>query len=419
MSNEDEHSRPEGARGPDDVDDDVDGPDDVDRALLAELAAAGSPVHSGDEGWSDEWLDTSGGLFRDDAADRGLPPTADAESEPAPTPLTDVIDSELGDDSAVPDAADAERLAEVASDVDRVVLAVEVGDVVASVGLVTARGELVVRETFVLPSDLSPVSFDEQLAAAVSAVMSVASTKLDADVVAVGAATAAAVEAGLTAAPGLREVQGAARLHAVPLLERLRQLTDLPAAGDSEAKGLALAEGWLGAAQGHANFCAISLASLVDAGIVLDNELLDGDSGRAGQVGHVIVAPGGRRCRCGAQGCLDAEASALAIQSITGRPISEPSYEIMQLTGRAVGIAAADVCNALDLRLVVVGGPVALSFAATFFHSAQAALDEAARLSYSRGARITPSRLGVSGSLIGAGALGWRGVWRTTRRRAR
>jgi glucokinase len=85
----------------------------------------------------------------------------------------------------------------------------------------------------------------------------------------------------------------------------------------------------------------------------------------------------------------------------------------MRVAGELVGRAAASVCNALDLSLVVVGGSVALGFAATFFHSAQNALDEHTCLPYSRGARITPTRLGDVGPLVGAGAVGWRGLRRS------
>ena len=97
--------------------------------------------------------------------------------------------------------------------------------------------------------------------------------------------------------------------------------------------------------------------------------------------------------------------------------MSEPSYQIMQRTGTLVGRAAASVCNAFDLSLVVVGGSVALGFGSTFFHAAQVALDDHARQPYSRGARITPSRLGEQGPLVGAGAVGWRGLRRAARRR--
>ena len=74
------------------------------------------------------------------------------------------------------------------------------------------------------------------------------------------------------------------------------------------------------------------------------------------------------------------------------------------------------MCNLLDLDLAVVGGSVALGFGATFFNSAQETLDVHAKLSFSRGARITPARLGDRGPLIGAGAVAIRGVRRARRR---
>ena len=152
---------------------------------------------------------------------------------------------------------------------------------------------------------------------------------------------------------------------------------------------------------------------------MLDGEVLDGASGNAGHVGHIIVEPNGRRCGCGARGCLEAEASGLAIEAITGRSPTEPTYEIMQRTGRLVGRAAATVCNLLDLELVVVGGGVALGFAATFFNSAQEELSADARLPYSKQTRITPTRLGDRGPLIGAGAVGIKGWGRERAKSAR
>jgi glucokinase len=202
-----------------------------------------------------------------------------------------------------------------------------------------------------------------------------------------------------------------------PLRERLRELTSKRVYGDLDGKALALAEGWMGAAKGHDNYCVMSVSTSIGGGIVLDGELLDGASTNAGHVGHLIVDPNGRRCGCGARGCLEAEASGLAIEAITGRSPTEPTYEIMQRTGRLVGRAAASICNLLDLDLVVVGGAVALGFAATFFNAAQEELSTSARLPYSRQARITPTRLGDRAPLIGAGAVGIRG-WSRDRSRA-
>jgi glucokinase len=298
------------------------------------------------------------------------------------------------------------------SDRRDVVLAIDINGEQFQAGLVTAKGELIDRAMAVVEPDVGPESHYTALAMMVTELTGVAADHHAVRVRAVGVGSEGPVGRGLEfiSPVGLSSWRG------FPLRSRLEELTGLPVFGDLDAKALALAEGWLGAAQGHPDFCVITVSSAIAGGIVLDGQLLEGESGSAGQIGHVIVEPGGRRCGCGTQGCLDAEASGLAIEAITGRPPSEPTYEIMQRTGTLVGRAAAMVCNAFDLSLVVVGGSVALSFGATFFHAAQVALDENARSTYSRGARITPSRLGESGPIIGAGALGWRGARRAARR---
>jgi glucokinase len=192
----------------------------------------------------------------------------------------------------------------------------------------------------------------------------------------------------------------------------LEELTGLRVFGDLDAKALALAEGWLGAAIGVRNFCAMTVSTGIGGGIVIDGELVDGDSGNAGHVGHVIVEPGGHRCGCGARGCLEAEASGLAVQSLTGRPATEPTYEIMQHTGRLVGRGAAMLCNSLDLDLVVIGGGVALGFGATFFLAAQTELDLMSQVTLGPPPRIVQTKLGDRGPLVGAGAVALRGLGR-------
>jgi glucokinase len=143
---------------------------------------------------------------------------------------------------------------------------------------------------------------------------------------------------------------------------------------------------------------------------VVDGRLLDGRSGNAGHVGHVIVEPDGRRCGCGARGCLEAEASGTGILAATGRPPADADAALRGRTGRLVGRAVASVANLLDLGLAVVAGSVALGFGEPFFAAAQAELDERARIEFSRGARIVPAGLGDAGPLIGAAAVGWRGA---------
>src|SRR5581483_747295 len=169
-----------------------------------------------------------------------------------------------------------------------------------------------------------------------------------------------------------------------PLRSRLAEATGLPTFIDNDAKALALGEGWRGAAADVDDFIAMVVSTGVGGGIVVDGRLLDGESGNAGHIGHVIVEPEGRRCACGARGCLEAQASGLSIAAATGRPAAEADAETVARTGALVGRAVASVANLLDLRLAVVGGSVALGCGTPFFAAAQAELDRSARLDFSR-----------------------------------
>jgi glucokinase len=193
-----------------------------------------------------------------------------------------------------------------------------------------------------------------------------------------------------------------------PLGERLASVTGLPTAVDNDAKAIALAEGWRGAARGRRAFLGMVVSSGVGGGIVLDGRLLEGRTGNAGHVGHVVVEPEGRPCGCGGRGCLEAEASGLAIEAATGRPPSEAGAEVVARTGRLVGRAVASVAQLLDLDLAVVAGSVALGFGAAFFAAAEQELHARAGLAYARAARILPAGLGADAPLIGAAAVGFR-----------
>lgn len=283
-------------------------------------------------------------------------------------------------------------------------LAVDIGGTKMAVGLVTRKGELLDRDIVRTDADKNAVDLFESLRQIIVRQMDRAAERHRGRVVVVGIGSAGPIETDCTTISPLN----IPAWKGFPLRSRIAEVVEAPVFGDLDAKAFALAEGWLGAARGETNFVGMVVSTGVGGGIVLDGRLLDGASGNAGHIGHIIVNPQGNRCGCGARGCLEAEASGTAIAAISGRSATEPSYEIMQRTGHMVGLAVASVCNFFDLRLAVVGGSVALGFGPTFFHAAQLTLDRHCRLAYSRGARIVPARLGDQSPLIGAAAVGWR-----------
>ncbi|MBV8161809.1 MAG: ROK family protein [Acidimicrobiia bacterium] len=281
-----------------------------------------------------------------------------------------------------------------------VALAIDVGGTKMAAGLVSAEGDLVTSATSPTPRG-----------ADAEALFSVVVALCDA----VGGDGAVAVCGAGCGGPMTLDGEQVSPLNipgwrGFPLRRRLVEATGLPVFVDNDAKALALGEGWRGAAAGVDNFLAMVVSTGVGGGIVLDGRLLDGESGNAGHIGHVIVEPDGRPCACGARGCLEAEAAGPAIEARTGRPAADADPATVGRTGTLVGRAVASTASLLDLRLAVVGGSVALGFGAPFFHAAQAELERRARLDFSAGARLVPVGLGPTGPLIGAAAVGWRGL---------
>ena len=280
------------------------------------------------------------------------------------------------------------------------VLAVDVGGTKLEVGLVDRRGVVARRARASTPAIGDAEALFAALAGLVGEVLDDGARPLVCGVGTGGPMTAGGATVSPVNIPAWR---------GFPLHDRLAELTGVATFVDNDAKALALAEGWLGAARGSTDYLAMVVSTGVGGGIVLDGRLLDGADGNAGHIGHVIVVPDGHRCGCGARGCLEAEASGTAIAAITGRPPAEAGPEVVDRTGTLVGRAVASVANLLDLRLAVVAGSVALGFGAPFFAAAQAELDARARLDFSVGTTIRPGGLGADGPLVGAAAVGWRG----------
>lgn len=269
-------------------------------------------------------------------------------------------------------------------------------------GLVDGTGRLVVDERRRTPPSNDPEELWSTLAGLVEGVAGAAGTTPIACGVGCGGPMAAGgEEVSPLNIPGWRRF---------PLRHRLAALTGLPTFVDNDAKALALAEGWRGAAVGHDDFIAMVVSTGVGGGIVLNGRLLDGRLGNAGHIGHVVVEPDGRPCRCGGRGCLEAEASGTAIAEVTGRPAAEAGPEVVARAGTMVGRAVASVASLLDLNLAVVAGSVALGFGTPFFAAARAEAHRRARLDFAAAVRVVPAGLGADGPLVGAAAVGWRGL---------
>lgn len=277
-------------------------------------------------------------------------------------------------------------------------LAVDIGGTKLEVGVVDDDGRIVDRRRVATPSGGDGETLFSALMRLVEAVPGA------------GSAVRIGVGCGGPMAP-LGETVSPLNIPAwesFPLRSRLADEFGLPVHVDNDAKALALAEGWRGAAVGVSDFLAMVVSTGVGGGIVSGGRLLDGATGNAGHVGHVHVADGTEPWERHPAGLLESEASGTAIALRTGSSAAAASPEVIDRTGRLVGRAVASVANLLDLRLAVVAGSVALGFGEPFFAAAQTEVDRLCRLDHSLGTRIVPAGLGADGPLVGAAAVALR-----------
>ena len=194
-----------------------------------------------------------------------------------------------------------------------------------------------------------------------------------------------------------------------PLRRRLREALGLDVFMDGDARALALAEGAYGAARDDSSYLSMVVSTGVGGGLVIDGELLDGDSGNAGHIGHLNVVPNGNLCSCGAFGCLEAEASGWAIEALTGARPADADVATRVRTADLVGRAVGTLASVLDFNRCYIAGSVALGFGDEFFDVANKSARAMARLPYSEHLEIARSGLGTEGPLLGAALVAWRG----------
>jgi glucokinase len=190
-----------------------------------------------------------------------------------------------------------------------------------------------------------------------------------------------------------------------PLRAKLRELVQLPVYIDGDAKALVQGEVWCGAVAGQTDVIGMVVSTGVGGGIISQGKVLDGRSGNAGHIGHVIVVPDGRLCACGSHGCLEAHASGRSIEAITGKPAAQANSQVIAETGRLVARALVSVGAAIDLRSAVIAGSVALGFGKPFFESVQSELDQSAKIGFVQGFSVCPAGLGPLSPLVGAAAV--------------
>ena len=215
----------------------------------------------------------------------------------------------------------------------------------------------------------------------------------------------------------------------------LKKEFDLDVFVENDANAAAIGELTFGAGIDLDNFLMVTLGTGVGGGIIVNKKIFRGESGAAGEIGHVTIDHNGPKCNCGSFGCIEAYAgNNYLIQNVsrelndhigsllyhyvnvdnkklTPKLIHEAATEndayaksiIIEL-GKKIGYALTSIINLFDITNVIVGGGVA-GFGELLFDSLERGIKERVLLPSKEKITVKAAKLKNEAGIKGASAL--------------
>ncbi len=220
----------------------------------------------------------------------------------------------------------------------------------------------------------------------------------------------------------------------IPLLDYVNEElkgVDLPLYIDNDVNVMVLGELHHGAGVGFDNIVGLTVGTGVGGGVVINRKVYHGNWNTAGELGHTIVKPDGRKCGCGNRGCLEAYAGARHIvertqeQIVAGRKTcmnpealtpkkvasaasagDELAREIFSETGRLIGVALTSIAHILNPQLAVIGGGISAAGEDLLFRHIRKEFNKRV-MDIPGKMQIVPAKLGNDAGLVGAAMLAY------------
>lgn len=171
----------------------------------------------------------------------------------------------------------------------------------------------------------------------------------------------------------------------IPLAAVLRDRLGMAVALGNDSHAVALGEYTFGCGHGMKNFSVVTIGNGLGSSLFSRGKLHHGNSGFAGELGHICIVPGGRKCNCGREGCLERYVAGSGVvatayevmeesdkpslmrgrMKLTSKMISsfcdegdELAIETFRRTGRILGVALANYATITDPEAIILTGGV-------------------------------------------------------------
>lgn len=282
----------------------------------------------------------------------------------------------------------------------RTAAAIDIGGTHTKLGIVDEAGVILARGKVETPLNGDPAPLVDAIAEGLRPVLQTHS------VGGVGVSVAGFLDAARTTMLGNANLPA---LCGFPLRQSLEERLELPCRLEVDSNASAIAEYRYGAGRDAQRLLSVVIGTGVGGGVIIGGRLLRYTGECAGDLGHVIVSPAGRRCTCGATGCLEAMVCSEAVAERAGgarvrevvsgaRAGKRHALDVLSETGRWLGLGLASLAPLFAPDRIVIGGGVA---------SAGELLLEPARASF---AAHAPQESRTSVVIVGSTLEGWEGM---------
>lgn len=267
------------------------------------------------------------------------------------------------------------------TDKKEIVVGVDIGGTNTVFGIVDFNNNILLEDSFKTIPENGADNFFERLAI----IIKEAYGKFESKYVLSGIGVAAP---GANYLSGIIESPANLKWGNVNFTEIMRKYFQVPVALINDANAAALGEQEFGKAKGVKNFIVITMGTGLGTGIVVNGQLLYGENGLAGEIGHTIVKKGGRQCNCGRRGCLETYVSAngirrtvfnflghfteqselrqISFENVTSKLICELALQndpialkAFHFTGKILGRALSNVVANFDPKVIILAGGLA------------------------------------------------------------
>ena len=190
--------------------------------------------------------------------------------------------------------------------------------------------------------------------------------------------------------------------------------TKLPIYVANDANCAAIAEYQVTDKKFYSHYGLVTIGTGIGAGVILNGTLLEGSTGSAAELGHMIIEKDGLRCKCGRQGCFEQYASVTALKRKTNLDSLEEVFylcdknEAVQrtvddyLNDLAEGLA--NFINLYDLETLVIGGGLS-KYSHKYMPKLKSLILEKIYNKYTYELNLKPATLGNDAGIIGASFL--------------